>query len=174
MKKIIALVLLLAASFFLTGNVNAMTEAELKAKLTATYTINGRTEKVSDAVVTQIERYLSENVVSSVDCDYISTKLDEAIALVENGNAKQWSELSTSEIEGLVAIVDDVANKTSVKASLSKGGELTIYNEDGTVFTKITNPIKYTDNSIVGLLVVGTISLVGLFIITRKIAKANA
>lgn len=174
MKKKITLVLFLAAGLLLTTNVNAMTESELKDKLTDTYKVNGRTEKVDSAIETQIERYLNENEVSSEDCDYISSKIDEAIALIEKGSATEWRELSSKEMESLIAIVDDISSKTSVKAALSKGGVLTIYNEDGTVFTKLTNLIKYTDNSILGYLVIGTMSIVGLLLITRKIMKANA
>lgn len=174
MSKKITLALLLAAGFIVTAPVNAMTESELKDKLTDTYTVNGRTDKLDSGVVTQVERYFEKNEVSSEDCDYISNKIDEAIALIEKGNATEWHQLSSKEKESLIALVDDISNKTSVKASLSKGGELTIYNEDGTVFTKLSNLIKYTDNSVVSILVVGAISLVGLLIITKKIVKANA
>lgn len=173
MKKI-TLVLLLAVGLLVTTNVSAMTEAELKAKLTDTYTVNGRTEKVNSSVVVQIERYLDENEISSEDCDYIAKKVDEAIALIEKGSATEWSKLSAAEVEDLMAIADDVSNKTSVKVALNKGGVLTVYNEDGTVFTKVSNIIKYTDASVAGYVVIGAMSLAGLLLITRKIAKANA
>ncbi len=174
MKKKITLALLLVSGLLITTNVDAMTEDELKNKLTASYTVNGRTEKVDASVVAQIERYLNENEVSADDCDYISGKIDEAINLIEKGSATEWNQLTAKEMEALIAIVDDISSKTSVKAALNKGGVLTIYNEDGTVFTKLTNLIKYTDSSMIGYIAIGTMSLVGLLLITRKIIKANA
>ena len=175
MKKL-SLVLMLAAGLVATAPVNAMTEADLKAKLTQEYTINGRTEKVDAAIVTQIERYFDEFEVSEDDCDYIAKKIDEAIELVKSGKATSWDKLSASEKEALVAIVNDVSSKTSVKVSLSKGGVLTVYEADGkTVFTKITNVIKNTNDSLQIVMVAGAvISLVGLLLITKKVVKANA
>lgn len=174
MKKKISLALLLTAGLLVTTNVNAMTEKELQDKMTESYTVNGRTEKADSSIVTQIERYFNENEVSSEDCDYISNKIDEAVALIEKGSATEWRELTSKEKESLIGLVDDISEATSVKASLSKGGVLTIYNEDGTVFTKLSNLIKYTDNKEVGLFIVGAISLVGFLLITKKIVKANA
>lgn len=176
MKKNLFLALLLSVGLVAVSPVHAMSEADLKAKLTKEYTVNGRTEKVDNSIVTQIERYLDKYEVSSEDCDYISGKIDEAVELVEKGNATEWSKLTSSEKEGLIAIVNDVTSKTSVKASLSKGGVLTIYEEDGkTVFTKVADVIRNTDDSMSIVLVAGAaISLVGLLLITKKVVKANA
>ena len=70
----------------------------------------------------------------------------------------------------IIAIINDVSNKTAVKIRISKGNVLTIYNTDGSVFTVISNVIKYTDNS--GIFVVaGAISLVGMFLFMKKLAK---
>lgn len=174
MKKKKILILLLAISLLFCTKVNAMTEDELKEKLTDSYTVNGRTEKADSSLVAQIERYLNENEVSHEDCDYISNKIDEAIALIEKGSATQWHQLTSKEKEMLISLVDDISNATSVKSSLSKGGILTIYNEDGTIFTKLSNLIKYTDNNIIGIVIGGTISLIGLLLIIKKVVKANA
>lgn len=176
MKKKLSLALVLAAGLVAIAPVNAMSEADLKAKLTKEYTVNGRTEKVDNSIVTQIERYFDKYEVSESDCDYIANKIDEAIELIEKGNATEWKELTSSEKESLIAIVNDVTSKTSVKASLSKGGVLTIYDEDGkTVFTKIENVIRNTDASMSIVLVAGaTISLVGVLLIAKKVVKANA
>lgn len=176
MKKKISLALLLAAGLVVSAPVHAMTESELKAKMTQEYTVNGRTEKVDNSVVTQIERYFDKYEVSSEDCDYIAGKIDEAVELIKKGKATEWRELTSSEKEALITIVNDISSKTSVKASLSKSGELTIYEEDGkTVFTKLSNLIKNTDGSMSIVLVAGAaISLVGLLLITKKVVKANA
>lgn len=176
MKKNLFLVILLAVGLVAVSPVHAMSEADLKAKLTKEYTVNGRTEKVDNAIVTQIERYLDKYEVSSDDCDYISGKIDEAIELIEKGTATEWSQLTASEKEGLISLVNDITSKTSVKASLSKGGVLTLYEEDGkTVFTKISDVIRNTDASMNIVLVAGAaISLVGLLLIAKKVVKANA
>jgi len=175
MKKV-SLALLLAAGLLITTPVKAMTEAELKDKLTSSYTINGVTRQMDSGIAAQVERYLEKYEVSSGDCDYIAGKIDAAIELIQKGKATKWSELTASEIESLISMVNDISNKTSVKASLSKGGVLVIYESDGkTVFTKISGMIKDTDNSMSMMYMVGaTISLVGLLVIVKKVVKANA
>lgn len=176
MKKKLSLALLLAAGLVAVAPVNAMTEAELKTKLTQEYTVNGRTEKVKEDVVVQIERYLNKYEVSSADCDYIAKKIDEGLDLVRKGNATEWRQLTASEKEGLITIINDVSRKTSVKASLTKGGELIVYEADGkTEFTRINDLIKNTDDSMSIVLVSSAaISLVGLLLIIKRVVKANA
>ena len=62
MKKFMVIL----AAFLLFGfSAKAMTESELEAKLTATYTINGATFKANASQVTLIQRYLAQN-----DCCY--------------------------------------------------------------------------------------------------------
>ncbi len=175
MKKV-SLALLLAAGLIITSPVKAMSESELKDKLTAPYTVNGVTRQMESGLVSQLERYLNKYEVSPDDCDYIAGKMDAAIELIKKGKATRWKELTNSEKESLISMVNDISNKTSVKASLSKGGVLTIFEEDGkTVFTKISGMIKYTDNSMSVVYIAGAaISLVGLLIIVKKVVKANA
>ena len=59
MKKFVYLLLVIAALF--TGyNVNAMTESELKDKITKTYIIDGQEVKITASQITELERYLNK------------------------------------------------------------------------------------------------------------------
>lgn len=172
MKKLLLTVLTVILVLGST-NVSAMTKDELKAKLTKTYTINGVEVKATNSQIAQIERYFSQNEISEEDATYIANKIDEAIAIVEAGNAKELKDLTKTEKDKLKALVNDISNHTSVKATVLKGGVIRVYNNDGT-YEDFTDLIKYTDNSNVILMVAGAISLLGVAVITRKIAKANA
>ena len=94
MKKgfLVALVITLMMSI---TNVSAMTKDELKTKLTKEYTINGATFKASASDIAQIERYLEQNNISEADADKISAKVDEAVSIIEAGNATKLEELTT-------------------------------------------------------------------------------
>ena len=98
MKKVV-LVLLLAVMVVLPVSVNAMTESELREKLAASYTVNGRTDSLDDSVLVIIDRYLSTYELSSDDCDYISDKIDEGLEIGRAGTATEWHELTSSEKE---------------------------------------------------------------------------
>lgn len=170
--------LLAVALFFMGTTVNAMTESELKDKITKTYTINGEKVKLSDAQVTELERYLDKYEISSKDADYISGKIDEVIAIAEKAKATSFTDLTSDEVSQVITLVSDISKNTSVKASLTKGGKLTIYEEDGkTPFTVITdkdNGIQNTNNNYFIIVIASVISLLGIVVITKKVAKANA
>jgi len=145
MKKLFLMVIGVVA--LLSTNVDAMTEKELQQKLTKEYTINGVSFKLDSSYVSQVERYLNENEVSSKDADYISKKVDEVVKVIESGNAKDIKSLSKSEKDKLKNIASEISSNTDVNVTVAKGGEVTVYNTDGTVFTKVSEPIKYTDNN---------------------------
>ena len=145
MKKLFLMVIGVVA--LLSTNVDAMTEKELQQKLTKEYTINGVSFKLDSSYVSQLERYLNENEVSSKDADYISKKVDEVVKVIEAGNAKDIKSLSKSEKDKLKNIASEISSNTDVNVTVAKGGEVTVYNTDGTVFTKVSEPIKYTDNN---------------------------
>lgn len=177
MKKLGYLLLVLAVLF--TGyNVNAMTESELKAKITKAYVVDGQEVKITASQVTELERYLNKYELSAEDCDYISNKIDEAVTIAQNGKAKSFTELTSEEVAQMIAIVSDVSENTAVKATLTKGGKLTIYEQDGTTpFTIITdkdNGIQNTNNNYFIIVIASAISLLGVIVITKKVAGANA
>lgn len=169
MKKLFLMVIGVVA--FMSMNVNAMTEKELQEKLTKEYTINGTSFKLDSSYVSQVERYLSENEVSSEDADYISSKIDEAVKIVEAGDAKDIKSLSTSEKDKLKNIASEISSDTDVKITVAKGGEVTVYNTDGTVFTKVSEPIKYTNDNNALIISLSTVALlVGGLVLVKKFA----
>lgn len=172
MKKIIY-VLLGSVLLLGTTNVSALTKDDLKDKLTDIYEVNGVKFRATESQIAEIERYLEKNDLSDADATYIATKFDEAVAIIRKGNATSLDELTQAEKEQIIALINDVANKTSVKLTVSKG-VITVYNLDGTVFTKVDDVVKYTDSSNVLVTVASTITVAGLAVITLKLKKENA
>lgn len=165
------LVLLIALSVFGVTNVKAMNESDLRTKMTASYTINGATFKLDDYVVVQIDRYLDTYEVSPEDCDYIAGKVDEAVAIVEAGNATSMDQVSASERKQLSGLVTDVNNNTSVKATV-KSGTVIIYDPNtGAEFTRLTPPAKQTGTTDYILLSSGIIALAGIGALVIKKGK---
>lgn len=163
----------LFAALSLVGitNVEAMSKDELKTKLTASYTINGAVFKLDSAQVVQLERYLDSYELSSDDADYISKKVDEAIAVIDASDVKSIDALSKQDRSKLSKLVSDVSNNTSVKASVS-GGELVIYDPvTGKEFTRITKKAKQTGTTDYILIVSGLVSLVGISTLVIKKGK---
>ncbi len=177
MKKMI-LAAFAAVALFSVTNVKAMTESELKAKLTKEYVIDGEKIKMSASNVAELDRYLKEYEISSEDADYISKKFDEALKIAQDGKAKSFTELTKEEKQKMIAIVSDISSKTSVKATLTEGGKLTIFEENGsTPFTVITDKdsgIQNTDSNNAILAIAGIVSVLGVAVVVKKVAKANA
>jgi len=86
--------------------------------------------------------------------------------------------LTKEEKQKMVAIVSDISSKTSVKATLTEGGKLTIFEENGTTpFTVITDKdsgIQNTDSNNAILAIAGVVSVLGIAVVVKKVAKANA
>lgn len=177
MKKII-LTVFAAVMLFGATNVNAMTENELKEKLTKSYEIDGEKMQVPASLVVELERYLKEYEISSEDADYIAKKFDEALKIAQDGKAKSFTDLTKDEKQKMIAIVSDISKETSVKATLTEGGKLTVFEEDGkTVFTVITdkdNAIQNTNSSNAILAIASIISVLGIAVVVKNVAKANA
>ena len=174
MKKIRNIVCLFVAMLLVgTLNVNAMSKDELKAKLTKAYTINGATFQATSDQKVEIERYLSQNNVSESDADYIASKIDEAVAIIERGDATSFEKLTKAEKNEIKALLTEVSNNTSVKVTAVKNG-VKVYNLDGTVFTVVTaSKVKYTDTYMI-ITLAGVVSIIGIAVIARKMKKANA
>lgn len=166
MKKLFLMVIGVVA--LVSTNVSAMSESELQAKLTKEYTINGATFKLEDSYVAQLERYLKENEISESDADYIASKIDEAVKIVEAGKATTIKELTKSEKDKLKALAADVSDKTEVKVTVEKGAVVTVYNTDGTVFTKVSDPIKYTNDNTVAIIALGALAVLGGIVLVKK------
>lgn len=168
MKKM----LVVLAAFLLVGvtNVSAMTESELEAKLTASYNINGTTFKANASQVNQIKQYLAKNEISSSDADYIASAVDRAVEVIKSSGAKSFKEIDSKYKDQLSSIAKDVTKNTAVKVTLSNDGTVSVYNTDGTLFTKATSSIIKRTGAISLL---GATSAVGAIYIARKVRKEN-
>jgi len=166
MKKLFLMVIGVVA--LVSTNVSAMSESELKAKLTKEYIINGETFKLDNSYVTQLERYLKENEISESDANYIASKIDEAVKVVESGKATTIKELTKSEKDKLQALAADVSDKTEVKVTIEKGAVVTVYNTDGTVFTKVSDPIKYTNDNTAIIVASVALAVIGGAVLVKK------
>ena len=169
MKKKILIVLLAMISLGVT-NVSAMTKEELQDKVTATYIINGVEFRLSASEIAQVERYLNQNEVSESDADYISTKIDEVVDLLETSDSKSIQDLTKEEKNQIVRIINDISEKTSIKLTISNG-KVVVYNQDGTMFTTITSLVKQTGANYL-YLILSLVSIIS-FTIARKLNKEN-
>ena len=136
MKKIF----LILASIVLLGtiNVKAMTESDLKTKLQNGFEIKGEVIKPTAYQLNEINRYLDKYEVSSDHLTYISNKIDEIYNIAKEAGAKSFTDLPSDKVGDIVKIVALISENTSVKASLTNNGVLTIYESDGkTPFTVI-------------------------------------
>ena len=174
MKRI--LMTIVVCVLFFGVSVKAMSESDLLKKLTSSYNINGYTFQLSEGDRVLAKRYLDENEVSSKDCDYIASKIDEAISLMKKSGVKDFSDFSklpASLKSSLKKLVMDVASNTSVKATVSKG-KVIIYNADGTVFAELSSLVKNTGSEFEIIpLVALFVSVVGIFLVYKNV-KTNA
>lgn len=174
MKKLLVFIF---ALFIGIVSVSAMSEKELKTKLTKEYKVNGVTFKATDTQKTALEQYLNQYNVSSSDADYIAGKLDEAFNILKASGKKSFYDMTTADKKKIVALVSDVATNTSVKAAIIKNN-LVIY-KPGTNNIFYETPIYPVNGDIVqtsrGLTVAvaGIISAIGIAIALKKV-KADA
>ena len=156
-------------------NVNAATESELRAKLLQEYEING-TVVSAKRYEEDIDRYLNKYEISSADADFIIEKIDYIVNLAKEEKAKTFTDLSSSAVSKAIAAVAEISSKTSVKATLTSNGLLTIYeNDNKTVFTKIqdNDKLRKTGSDNFVIVFASCVTVLGTLYITRKVAKAN-
>ena len=156
-------------------NVKATTESELKTKMEKGYVVNGTEIKPTAYQMSEIERYLNKYEVSDEDCTFIANKMDEIYEIAKANKAKSFTELSSANKSKIVAIVAEISSKTSVNATLTSDGVLTIFESDGkTIFCKITDKdiTKQTGVSNYVLVFAGFASVFGVAYIVKKAFNA--
>ena len=94
------------------------------------------------------------------------------IAVIDESGVTKLSDLSASYRKKLSNLASEISANTSVKVTLGSDGTLTVYNTDGTVFTKITTKIKNTGNVEI-VIIAGAISALGALYFANKARKAN-
>lgn len=174
MKKML-IVSLIAGLLFSASNVSAMTEAELKAKLTQEYTINGEKFSISSDMKVMLDKYLEENEISSSDADYIASKWDDAIAILKSEGVAATADadkLSSKAKSRLTALVRDVDANTSVNIVMENGVPV-VKNADGTTFAKISEPVKRTGKEVDAVRVLASVAFVvtavGAVMVVRQV-----
>lgn len=186
MKKVLYFVFALVLSFCVVNKVNAATEADLISKAKEIQTIGGKKIKVKDNVVTQLERYLNKYEVSDEDCGEILDAVDQAITIAKNAGATDWNKLTTAQKQQMITLATTISTNTTVRGTLTMDGVLTVFEEDGGTFAKLTDVVEEvtdensgTEPSNTGLtspitIIIGGVALIGLLLVTRKVVKANA
>lgn len=174
MKKFMFLTLVVSL-FIGVSTVSAMTEAELKAKLSQTIKVGGQDFTLDANTKAYVEKYLNENDVSAADGDYIAGKIDEAITILQNEGKTNFSELSTTAKNNLKALVQNVNDNTSVKATVT-GGSVVVYNNSGTPFFEVTKLVKQSGFETSTVAIITSLSVLvvaaGAFFVTKQV-KAN-
>ena len=159
MKKLSLIALIV--SLFVVGlvNVNAMSESDLQKKFEETLTLNGDKYGLSSGDITLVERYLSKYDVSSEHADFISARIDKAKSIIENDGHAKFADFSESTKQQLRALVKEINDQTSVKATTTKNSVI-VYNSDGTTFAEITKLVKQTGAETSNTAIIACISLI--------------
>ena len=175
MKKVIVFLATLCVGLV---SVSAMSESDLKAKLTQSYSVNGVTFQASSTQRNIIEQYLNQYEVSSSDADYIVTKLDEAFNILRTSGKTSFYNLSKADKKRIFALVSDVSSNTSVSATIIKD-DLVIYVPGSSqVFYKTpiypngNGDIRQTSTGVT-VAAAGLIGVAGMAVALKK-AKENA
>ena len=182
MKKVIVFLATLCVGLI---SVNAMSESELRSKLTQSYSVNGVTFVANSEQINLIDEYLRNYDITSADADYISTKLDEAMNVLRNSGKISFYSMTKADKNKIIALVADVSANTGVKATISKGN-LYVCNYNSSSCVPGTQDVFYstpvnpsTTGSIrttsTGLTVAaaGLVSMAGIAVALKK-AKENA
>lgn len=143
MKKLNILFAMVIGLFLVgTVTVNALTEADIKDKLFQTITVGGEEFKLSSGERKIVEDYLDQNEISDAHAAIICEKIDAAINIIKGQGNVNFKNYPQNIKNDLKALVDDISNSTSVKASLTKEG-LIVKNSDGSTVV-ITSLVKQT------------------------------
>lgn len=174
MKKLSLFTLI--AVLFLGMNVYAMTESELKDKLTQTITVGSDKYSLSDGDKVLVERYLNENEVSSADADYINERINTVISIIQGQGNANFKNYPTSVKNQLKALVTEVSGNTSVKATVTNGSVI-VYNGDGSTFAEITGLVKQTGSETSKTAIIAGISIlivaVGACLVIKQVKTSE-
>lgn len=152
--------LLLAALLFVgLLKVDALSEEKLKEALTQTITINGTEWSVDSSTKAAIERYLNQYDVSEADADYINERINTAISIIKSEGQTDFSKLSASAKNKLKALVVEISDHTSVKATVTNGS-VVVLTPSGDTFYEVDNLVKQTGSSMTTTAIVTAVSFV--------------
>lgn len=173
MLKKVFLTVLVAILVVGTTNVNAMTQKQLEEKITkSSYTINGEKVEVNSQITRAIEQYLSDHELDPGQIESISSIFDEMIKVFENAKVTSYDKLTKAQKNDIKGMAEDALYYLGLELDIQE--DKVVITENGEEIFAITKDvIRYTDNNTI-LMAAGVVSLLGIAVVTRKIAKANA
>ena len=173
MKKF-CYVLLALVLFFGLNTVKAATEEELKNALEGTVTINGHEYSVDASTKTYIERYLNQYDVSSADADYIIARINTAKSILESEGQENFKNLSQSAKNRLKALVVEINDNTTVKATVTNGS-VVVKDHQGNTFFEVTRLVKQTGSETSTTAIIAGVSLLivaaGAFLVVKQVKE---
>ena len=183
MKKVMMGVLAIVFMFVFVANVNAMTETELKNHVSAVKTVNGKDYSITQSAINQINQFLTNNKLSSSECDTLAAKFDEAFNIVKDSGAKSYKAYIKDNLNRAVSFANETANAVkSIKSiTVSNDGSVVIVDANDKSYTAVDPvsevgkggaPIRNTGNLEVLYVALG-ISVLGVLVFANKVRKAN-
>ncbi len=183
MKKILLTSIVFLSFIFIgTNHIYAKTEEDILAKSKEMIEINDKKYRFKGEFIKQIEKYLDKYEVTEEECDIVLTNVEEIINTLKETNTIEWNELSKENQTKITELVSDISIKTSIKATLTQDGILTVYEDNGEEFTKISNILEERaekekkeeeQSTTPTFILVGGAALLALTFMTRKVIKTN-
>lgn len=112
MNKILKITLtfvLIVALLCAVSSTFAATTDELIAFASKTFTVAGKSMKLSDQNLKVVKDYLAKNTVSEADADKIIAKVNEGVALVNATGVKDVKDLSQAKKDELLKLAQEAA-----------------------------------------------------------------
>ena len=173
MKKILLVIVALVAMLG-ARNVYALSEADLTAKVHASYDVNGKTLTIPTKYVNMYDDYVSQYELSGEDCQYIADQIDKLLAAARTNGVTSVEELDDKCKAELRQACADVSANTGVKATILSDGRVSVskYNNKNEVFGIIDVNIATNTGSANILYIAGIIALIGAGLLVYKVKKA--
>ena len=183
MKKVMMGVLVLVFALVFATNVNAMTETELKNHVTAGKTVNGKDYNISQSALNQLNQFLTNNKLSSSECDTLAAKYDEAFNILKDSGAKSYKTYIKNNLSKAVSMANEVADAVDAITSttVKEDGTIIVVDKKNRTYTVVDPvsevgkggaPIRNTGNLEVLYAALG-ISVLGVLLFANKVRKAN-
>lgn len=139
MNKVLKITLVLVAILLCTVSaVKAATTNELIAHISKTYTIAGKSVKLSDSDLVKAKRYLAEYPVSSADADKIISKIDEGVALMNKAGVSDPNKLSKAQKSELLNIAQEAAKLAGATISYDANNRSVAIYRDGKQYDSVS------------------------------------
>lgn len=139
MKKLGLLALVIGLLVIGTINVKALTQDGLKEKLLGTITVGGEKYELTSGDKKIVKDYFAAHTLTDAEITLINEKLDSAISKIQGQGNVDFKNYPQSVRDELQELVRDIANGTTVNATLTRDG-LTV---DGKLITHLVKQTGY-------------------------------